>query len=175
VLVLTWLGVSIVVLFAWLGVALVAVTLPGIWVAIAVAVLVDWWRPEVMSLWVLVAAVVLALIGEIVEFFASAAGSKRAGGTRSGAWGSLFGTVVGMILGQILIPIPIIGAVIGGVVGAGLGALFAERGVAERTWGESWRSGRGAATGRAVSIVLKTAIAGVVAVMLTVDAVAALF
>ena len=39
-LVLTWLGVSIVVLFAWLGVALVAVTLPGIWIAIAVAFLV---------------------------------------------------------------------------------------------------------------------------------------
>jgi uncharacterized protein len=174
-LVLTWLGVSIVVLFAWLGVALVAVTLPGIWIAIAVAFLVEWWRPEIMSTWVIASAVGLAIFGELVEFFASAAGSKRAGGTRSGAWGSLFGTVVGMILGQILIPIPIIGAVIGGVVGAGLGALFAERGIAERTWGESWRSGRGAATGRAVSIVLKTAIAGVVAVMLTVDAVAALF
>ncbi len=172
---LTWLGVSIVVVFAWLGVGLVAVTLPGIWIAVVVAVLVDWWRPEVMSTWVLVAAVVLAVIAEIVEFFASAAGSKRAGGTRSGAWGSLFGTVVGMIVGQILIPVFIIGAVIGGVVGAGLGALFAERGVAERTWGESWRSGRGAATGRALSIVFKTAIAAAVAVLLTADAVAALF
>lgn len=172
---LTWLGVSIVVLFAWIGVGLVAVTLPGIWVAIVVAVLVDWWRPEVMSLWVIVTAVVLAIIAEIVEFFASAAGSKRAGGTRSGAWGSLFGTIVGMIVGQIFIPIPIIGAIIGGVVGAGLGALFAERSIAERSWGDSWRSGRGAATGRAWSIVFKTAIAAVVAVLLTADALAALF
>lgn len=172
---LTWLGVAIVVLFAWLGVALVAVTLPGIWVAVLVAALIDFWRPEVMSTWVLLTAVGLAILAEIIEFVSSAAGSKRAGGSRSGVWGSLFGTVVGLIVGQILIPIPIIGAVIGGVVGAGLGALFAERGVAGRTWGESWKSGRGAANGRAWSIVFKTAVGMVVAVLLTADAVAALF
>lgn len=171
----TWIGAAIVVLSAWLGVGLVAITLPGIWFAVFVALLVEWWRPEVMSTWVLVAAVVLAIIAEIVEFLSSAAGSNRAGGSRSGVWGSLFGTVVGMIVGQVLIPIPLIGAVIGGVVGAGLGALFAERGIAKRTWTESWRSGRGAAHGRAMSIVFKTGIAAVVAVMLTVDAIAALF
>ena len=171
----TWIGAAIVVLSAWLGVGLVAITLPGIWVAVFVALLVEWWRPEVMSTWVLVTAVVLAIIAEIVEFLSSAAGSNRAGGSRSGVWGSLFGTIVGMIVGQVLIPIPLIGAVIGGVAGAGLGALFAERGIAHRSWTESWRSGRGAATGRAWSIVFKTAIAAVVAVLLTIDAVAALF
>lgn len=172
---LTWVAATIVVLCAWLGVALVAVTLPGIWFAVLAALLVEAWRPEVMSTWVLIAAVVLALLAEVVEFASSAAGSRRAGGSRSGGWGALFGTVVGLIAGQIILPIPIVGAVLGGIVGAGLGALFAERGVAKRTWSESWRSGRGAATGRAFSMVLKTIMGAAVAVLLTVDAVASLF
>ncbi len=172
---MTWLAAAIVVLFAWLGVVLVAVTLPGIWVAVLVAALIEWWRPEVLTNWVLVTAVALALLAEVVEFFSSAAGSKRAGGTRAGAMGSLAGTIAGLVIGSILIPFPVVGAIVGGVVGAGAGALFAERGVAGRTWGESWRSGRGAATGRAWSIVLKTAVGVAVAVLLTVDAVLALF
>lgn len=171
---LTWLGAAIVVLFAWLGVGLVALTLPGIWLAILVAVLVDLWRPEVMSTWVIVTAVLLALIGEIIEFTSSAAGARKSGGSRSGAWGALIGSFVGLFVGAVLIPIPILGSIVGAVLGAGVGALAAERGVARRTWGDSYRSGRGAVTGRALSIVIKTAIAALVAVLMTIDAIAAL-
>lgn len=170
-----WLAAGIVIVAAWLGVVLVAVTLPGIWLAVFAACLVEWWRPEVLSNWVLITVVVLAVLAEVLEFVSSMAGSKRAGGSRSGAWGSLGGTIVGLLVGQVVIPIPIVGAVIGGVVGAGLGAVLAERGVAGRGWGDSWKSGRGAATGRALSIILKTCVGVVVAVLLTVDAVLALF
>tara|TARA_R110000782_G_scaffold24264_5_gene62800 strand:- start:14689 stop:15210 length:522 start_codon:yes stop_codon:yes gene_type:complete len=172
---LTWVAVIIVILCAWLGVALVAVTLPGIWFAVLAALLIEVWRPEVMSTWVLITAVVIALLAEVVEFASSAAGSRRAGGSRSGGWGALFGTVVGLIAGQIIVPIPILGAILGGIVGAGLGAVFTERSVAKRTWSDSWRSGRGAAQGRAFSMVLKTAMGAVVALLLTADAVASLF
>lgn len=172
---LTWVGAGIVVVCAWVGVGLVAVTLPGIWFLVAAALAVELWRPEVMSTWVLWSLVGLGLLGEVVEFVSSMAGSRRAGGSRAGAWGSLGGTVLGLVVGQVLIPIPIVGAVIGGVVGAGLGAVFTERGVAKRTWGDSWKSGRGAATGRALSIVFKTAVAAAAAVLATADAVAALF
>lgn len=172
---LTWLGAAIVVLFAWLGVGLVALTLPGIWLAILVALLVELWRPEVMSTWVLVTAVVLAVLAEVIEFLSSAAGSRRSGGSRSGAWGALIGSFAGIFVGAVLIPIPILGSIIGAVLGAGVGALAAERGVARRTWGDSYRSGRGAVTGRALSIVIKTGVAAVVAVLMTADAVASLF
>lgn len=172
---LTWLIVVALVLVAWFGVALVAVTLPGIWLMVASAIAVELWRPEILGTWVLVTLVSLGVLGEVVEFVSSMAGSKRAGGTRAGAWGSLVGTLVGMLAGQVLIPVPILGAVVGGVVGAGVGALGAERGVAGRGWRDAWRSGRGAATGRALSIVLKTGVAAASAAVLTVGAVAALF
>lgn len=171
---LTWLGAAIVVLFAWLGVGLVALTLPGIWLAILVALLVDFWRPEVMSTWVIVTAVVLALLGEIIEFTSSAAGARKSGGSRPGAWGALIGSFLGLFVGAVLIPIPILGSIVGAVLGAGVGALAAERGVARRTWGDSYRSGRGAVGGRALSIVIKTGIAALVAVLMTIDAIAAL-
>lgn len=169
-----WLAVGIVIAASWLGVALVAVTLPGIWLTVLAALLVEWWRPEVLTNWVLWACVGLAILAEVVEFVSSMAGSKRAGGSRAGGWGSLVGTVVGLIVGQVVIPIPLLGAIIGGIVGAGIGAVAAERGVAKRGWTDSWRSGRGAAAGRAVSMVLKTGIGAVVAIMLTVDAVLSL-
>ncbi|MCC5824365.1 MAG: DUF456 domain-containing protein [Phycisphaerales bacterium] len=172
---LTWLGAGIVVLFAWLGVGLVALTLPGMWLAILVALLVDLWRPEVMSTWVIVAAIVLALLGEVIEFTSSAAGSRKSGGSRSGAWGAIVGSFLGLFIGAVLIPVPILGSIVGAVLGAGVGALAVERGVVHRTWGDSYRSGRGAVTGRALSIVIKTGIATLVAVLMTIDAVTALF
>jgi uncharacterized protein YqgC (DUF456 family) len=170
----TWLGAILVVLFAWVGVALVAVTLPGIWFAVLVAAAVDLLVADVLTTWVLLTAVGLALLAEIIEFASSAAGARRAGGSRKGGWGALAGTVIGLFVGQALIPIPIVGAIIGGIAGAGVGAVVAERGLAERTWRDSLRSGRGAATGRAVSMVLKTAMGVVVASLLTIDAVATL-
>lgn len=164
-----WLAATCVLLAGMVGVLLTAVTLPGIWFMIGVALACQWWQ-GLFSWWTLGAAVALGLMAEAVELFASAAGSGRAGGSRHGAWGSIAGSLIGLIVGQLVIPIPILGALIGAVGGAGLGAILTERGVAKRTWGESYRSGRGAATGRLVSAVVKTAFAIVVAIMLTVDA-----
>lgn len=169
-----WLIASSVIGVAWFGVAMVAVTLPGIWTMAAFTLLVEWIWPDVLSIWVVLAVIGLGVVGEVVEFYSSMAGSKRAGGSRAGGWGALAGTIVGLIVGQIVIPIPIVGAIIGGIVGAGLGAALSERGVAKRTWSESFRSGRGASTGRALSMVFKTAIAAVAALTLTVNAVIAI-
>lgn len=162
-----------VIAVAWFGVALVAVTLPGIWTMAGAALLVEWIWPEVLSIWVIVAVVALGVVGELVEFYSSMAGSKRAGGSRAGGWGALGGTIVGLIVGQIVIPIPILGAVIGGIAGAGFGAALTERGVAKRSWGESYRSGKGASAGRAMSMVFKTGVAAAAALTLTVNAIVA--
>jgi len=169
-----WLVALGVIVIAWTGVGLVAVTLPGIWMMAGASLLVEWVWPEVLSIWVIVAIVALGVLGEIVEFYSSMAGSKRAGGSRAGGWGAMGGTIIGLIVGQIVIPIPIVGAVIGGIAGAGLGAALSERGVAKRSWRESARSGGGASAGRALSIVLKTAIAAVAALTLTVNAIVAI-
>ncbi len=162
---------SIVALAALVGVLLTAITLPGIWFMILVALAIDvLWRPDLLSWWTIGIAIGLALLSELVELVASAAGSKRAGGTRAGAWGSIGGSLIGLVLGSIFIPIPIVGSLIGAVVGAGVGAVIAERGFSERTWTESAKSGGGAAAGRLLSAIIKTAFAVVIAFMLVVDA-----
>jgi uncharacterized protein YqgC (DUF456 family) len=161
-----WLAAGIVTLFALLGVALTAITGPGTWLAVLVAAICAWWQPELFNVWTLVACAALALLGELFEFFGSAVGSRRAGGSRPGAWGSLLGSFLGLFVGQVLIPIPILGALVGAVAGAGVGAVIFERGIAKRTWRDSARSGTGAAAGRALATVLKTGVAVVIAAVL---------
>jgi uncharacterized protein YqgC (DUF456 family) len=152
------------------GVLLTARTRPGIWAMILVAMLCTWWQPDLYSLWTLGAAIALAVGAEIAEGLSSAAGSAKSGGTKAGVIGSLIGSVVGLIGGTILIPIPIIGSILGGIIGAGAGAFLGERGVSKRSLSESWRSGKGAAVGRALATVIKTGFAVVVALLLIVDA-----
>ncbi|MEM7754019.1 MAG: DUF456 domain-containing protein [Planctomycetota bacterium] len=160
----------VVTLASLLGVALTLVTLPGIWIMVFVALACELLVADLFSWPLIVSVLVLAGLAELAEFLASAAGSKNAGGTGSGMVGSIVGGIGGMIGGQILIPIPIVGAVVGGIAGAGLGAMLAERGHAKRSWGESYRSGQGAAVGRAVSIVIKGAFSVAVAASLVTGA-----
>lgn len=158
---------SIVVVFALVGVVLTLLTLPGIWVALLVALLVDiFWIPSMLSWQLLTAVGVIAIGAEFAEFFSSAAGSGREKGSGRGMIASLVGAVVGMLVFQILIPVPLVGAIIGGVIGAGLGAFAGEKLWAGRPWVDSWRSGRGAAVGRALSVVVKTGFAVAAAVVL---------
>lgn len=162
------LGAAIVILLSWLSVLVTLVTLPGTWLAILVALVVKWWRPELIDgWWAIGLCVFLAVLGEAAEFGAGAVGAKTAGGSRSGAVGALVGGLVGGVLGTVLIPLPILGTILGAVIGAGAGAVLAERGHAGRTWKESLKSGQGAAVGRAVSVVVKGAISALIAVVLT--------
>ncbi len=161
----------VVIVASILGVGLTLITLPGTWFMLLVALVCKVWQDDLLSWTVLGIALGLAVLGEVLEFLSSAAGAKSAGGSKSGALGSVVGALVGALAGTVVLPIPIVGTIIGAVAGAGLGAAFAERGIAKRTWSESYKSGQGAAIGRAASIVIKGAIAGLMAVMFCVDAV----
>ncbi len=165
-----YLAASIVTLAALLGVVLTLITMPGIWFMIGVALMCFWWQPGMFSWWTIGIAIGLAAMAEVAELVASAAGAGKAGGTRHGAWGSIVGSLVGLLVGTFAIPIPILGSLLGAVLGAFAGAALAERGVAKRPWGESMKSGHGAAVGRLLSSVIKTAFALIVALMLVVDA-----
>ncbi len=72
----------VVVNLAWL--ALNIFQLPGNWMIVATTGLVAWWQWDegMFSVWTLAAVLVLAVIGEVLEFFAGVAGTSRAGGTR---------------------------------------------------------------------------------------------
>lgn len=170
-----------VVIVAWVGVLLTALTLPGIWLAVAGACLAQWWSweartgasppgPLMFSWWTLGVCAGLGVLAEVVELLASAAGARKMGGTRRGAVGSVVGAVVGAVAGTFLIPIPVLGSVLGAALGAGVGALLTERRLGEKTWAESGRIGAGAAVGRLLASLAKVGFAGVIALVLTVAA-----
>lgn len=153
-----YLAASILGIVSLLGLALTIVTLPGAWLICAAAVLIKLlWLPELFSWWIVGVIVGLAVVGEIVEFAASAAGAAKGGGSRQGAIGAVVGTILGAILGT-LIPIPVVGTVAGAVLGAGGGAALAERAWAKRTWTEAAKSGSGAAIGRLIATAFKAGV-----------------
>lgn len=158
----------VVVIGALLGVLLTALTLPGTWIAVLVAVGCQIWRPGMFSLWTLGAVVAIALAAEVFEVAASAAGARHTGGSKRAALGAVVGSIVGLILGSAVVPI--IGSIVGAIVGAGLGALLVERHAEGKTWTHSAKVGSGAAAGRLVATVVKTALSFVIAVVLSVAA-----
>lgn len=168
---MVWVTASIVALFGLVGTLLTLVTLPGTWIMLLVALACKIVVPETMGWAWLIAAGVLAIAGEVVEFGASAAGAKAGGAGKPGALGALFGGLAGGILGTVLLPIPIVGTIVGGVIGAGVLAVLFERWKGDKGWKASSKAGAGAAAGKLASTFLKSIVAGVMATVLTVGAV----
>jgi len=148
------------------GTLLTLLTLPGLWLTLLVALLVQLLYEPLFSWYTLGACVAIGLAAEIYELIASSVGAKRSGGGASGAWGALAGSILGAIAGSFLIPIPIVGTIAGAVIGAGSGAFLGERGISRQTWRHSLRVGTGAAKGRFMATIIKSAAAGVIALTL---------
>jgi uncharacterized protein len=136
------------------GVFLVLMQLPGTWLMLGATVGVAWWRWDgwsgagVIGGWTLVVLLVLALVGELVEFLGPAMGAVKEKSSRRAAVLAVVGGVVGAIVGTVvLVFLPVVGTLIGAVVGSGLfsmmGDLWAGRG-----WEPALRGGKGAAVGR---------------------------
>jgi hypothetical protein len=143
--------------------------LPGNWMIVAATVLYVWLNAEKSHSalgWPAVAVVTgLALLGEIVELAAAAAGVKKMGGSRGGAILALIGSVVGAMTGLFVgIPIPVIGSVIAALLFAGLGALLGAmlgESLAGQSLEHSWRIGQAAFWGRLLGTLAKTLIGAV--------------
>ncbi len=143
------------------------VGLPGNWLMVLTAVLATWLAPGglVIGITVLIVAVVLAAIGEAIELFASAAGSRKAGASIAASAASIIVAIIGGILGTFFIPVPVIGSLIGVCAGAFLGAMGMELLLGEPLV-KSLRSGKGAAVGRLWGTLGKLAIGAVIWVVL---------
>ncbi len=122
-------------LFAFLSalcVMSIAVGLPGTWMMIALAVVLElvdsrWLVGTDTSTfgWGLLAVcIVLAVIGEGLELVSGMLGTKAGGGTRRGMWGSIAGGLVGATAGTFVVPI--VGTLGGALLGTFLGALWGE-------------------------------------------------
>lgn len=144
---------AIVVIASWF---LTLFALPGNWVIVvamvAFAVFTPEGSPVDVGAGVLIALVVLALVGELIELLTGAIAAKRAGGSRRGALLAIAGSLIGAIIGAFVgLPIPVFGSLIGILFFASLGALAGAM-LGEqwkgRTFDESWNVGRGAFWGR---------------------------
>ncbi len=142
-----WSIVLILLNAVWL--ALVPFALPGNWLIVITTSLFAWWRAEdgVFSAYTLLAIAILALIGELFEFFSGMGGAKKAGAGWRGSIGALVGAITGAVLATFLIPAPFLGTLLGACVGAGLGA-WAFESFAGRPVRASLTSGFGAGLGQ---------------------------
>ena len=141
-------------------------SLPGTWLMVLCAVLLQLWTPcQSMFGWpVLVAAAGLAGLGEVLEFALGAAGARRAGGTRRAAALAIAGAFVGALVGT-GVPVPIVGTLVGACVGAFVGSLVGDL-WAGRTFLQSVLAGKGAAMGRLWGTVSKLAIGAAILILL---------
>jgi uncharacterized protein YqgC (DUF456 family) len=160
---------------AWL---LSLIALPGNWLIVAAAVLFAWLFPSDVGhgmRWSTVAAVIgLAVLGEVIEFGAGAAGAAKKGASRRAIALSIVGAMLGSIGGLAIgTPIPILGsfimAVVGGAIGAFAGAYLGEawKGRSEE---ERRAAGRGAFSGRLLGTAGKLAVGAVMVVIVAWDA-----
>lgn len=157
--ILTYVAVALLLLVNTAAVALVALQLPGTWLMLAATVTFGLIWPGWISGWTLAGLGLLAVLGEVIETVAGAAGSRRAGGSRRAMAGSIVGGIAGAILGTVFIPVPVAGTILGAVIGAGAGSMAGDR-WAGRDWQATWTAGQGAAWGKLWGTLGKIAVAG---------------
>ena len=104
-------------------------TLPGNWVIVGLAALFAYLLPPQEYGrgfgWITVGVLVLiAVLGEVIEFAAGAAGAAKHGASRRAMLLSIVGAAVGSIAGAAIgIPVPIIGPLVAAVGGGAAGAF----------------------------------------------------
>lgn len=159
---------------AWVSTAF---TLPGNWLMVVFTALYAFLLPAEMqprvSWTVVFVALGLAVIGEVVEFLAGAAGAAKQGGSRRGLVLAIGGAFIGSLGGAALaspIPIvgPLIGAIGGGALGGFAGAYLGESGT-NRPHAERMAIGKGALIGRLWGTAGKLIIGMLMLVLISLD------
>lgn len=187
-----WIQYLVATLFCLLGIGclvLVALSLPGTWIMIALAAIIEALdsyylggpSPSTFGWGAIGACAGLAAIGEGLEVMTGAAGVKAGGGSKRGMWGAMLGGFAGAIIFTPLIPIPVIGTLLGALIGTFLGALIAETSrkkevdqaaPGDQSKGEALKrdlkAASGATVGRLLGTIAKTALAVCVWVSLSV-------
>ncbi len=137
--------------------------LPGNWLIVLTCLLWLLFGPVQFhfSWWLIAPLIGLAIIGELIEFAASVVGTRKFGGSKTGATCSLLGAMAGGLVGAIFglpVPIPLVGSVIGSILfasgGAWLGAVWGEHWNG-RPWDEAFPIGNAAFVGRFLGTVGK--------------------
>lgn len=154
-------------------------TLPGNWFVAALAAGFAWLFPidaagRGVGWWTVGVAVALAVVGEVIEFAAGAAGAAKQGASKRAIALALVGAIVGSVVGVMVgAPVPIVGSFIMALLG-GAGGAFAGAYVGEmwkgRTEAERMAAGQGAFIGKLWGTLGKLAAGAVAVAIITVDA-----
>ncbi|WP_339909598.1 DUF456 domain-containing protein [Symmachiella dynata] len=161
---------------AWL---LTLFTMPGNWLIVALAAAFAWFyhSPAVhgLSWWVVLGLVVLAGLGEFVEFVAGAAGAAKEGGSRRGMILAIAGAAIGSIAGAIVgVPIPVVGSIVaalgGGAAGAFCGAYLGESWKGVKNHSETLAVSKAALIGRILGTVGKLIVGAAMVAVVSIDA-----
>lgn len=154
-------------------------TLPGNWIVVALAAGFAWLFPKVDDgrglTWTVVGiALALAVLGEVLEFVAGAAGAAKQGASKRAVFLSLVGALAGSLAGVAIgTPVPVLGsfvmALLGGAGGAFAGAYLGElwKGRSEQ---ERRAAGHGAFVGKLWGTLGKLACGAVIVALVAVDA-----
>jgi uncharacterized protein YqgC (DUF456 family) len=164
-----WIFILLMLNACWLLGVLFA--LPGNWLMIITTALFAWWRWDdgIFGVTILVAIAVLALIGEVIDFFAGAGGARRAGAGWWGALAAVGGAIFGALFGTFIIPVPVAGTLLGACMGAGLATWAVER-LTGKTQDKSVKSGLGAGVGVFVGMTTKFLIGCVIWLIIAIAA-----
>lgn len=175
-----WLLYLVATFFVFSGavcVLLVAINLPGTWIMLGLAVVIELLdrlylttdEPVTFGWRVLGVCLALAIVGEVLEFISGAVGTKVGGGTRRGMTGAIVGGIIGAIVFTPLLPVPLIGTLVGALVGTFAGAMFGEISAEQpRTMRGSILPASGATFGRVLGTAGKVGIAVVMWLVLSV-------
>jgi uncharacterized protein YqgC (DUF456 family) len=166
---MSWIQISLalaLILLSGVAVLLQFASLPGTWIILLLAVatrLVEAILPlgpePLFGLWALVLIAGLALLAELFELGASAAGAKTGGASRRGMLGAVIGSMLGAIIISFIILIPVVGTLLGALIGAAIGAIVGELSVGGKTLRETARPAAGAVAGRLLGVLVKTGFA----------------
>lgn len=134
-MVYVWLTLFVVLVILFWGLNLIG--LPGNWMIAAIALLWVFVGPDQYQFhWgIPVALVLLATLGELIEFLTSVLGIRKLGGSNRGATLSVIGSIAGGMAGAVFgipFPLPLVGLLIGSILFAGIGAWIGA------TLGERW-------------------------------------
>ncbi len=156
---------AIYILVALAGLASLVFGLPGTFIILGASVLYGWYGGfSDITVKVIVILIVLALVGELIEFLLGILGSKKYDSSNRAIVGSIIFGIIGAILGA-----PFffgIGAVVGAFAGAFAGAIIVELSQGKKM-DEAIKSGWGAFIGRVAGTVSKGAV-GIAMIAVTV-------
>lgn len=173
---MSWGSAALAAFFALAGLAclaLVVLGIPGTWLLLALAGVVDLvglvagHHPLPFGGGLLALCTGLALVGEALEAGAGIAGTRLGGGSRRGMVGAFVGGLLGAIVLTPVLPIPVVGTLIGALVGTFAGAWLGEATAPQRRRrSATLRAAFGAVAGRLAGTLGKLATGSTVWVLL---------